>query len=123
MNTWSGLGRLTKDPDINVSQSGMKVAKYTLAVDRNGKDTDFIPCKAFDKKADFAEKYLHKGIKIGVTGSIQTGSFERDGRRIYTWDVIVKEHDFCESRREPTEEAPDDFMSIPEGIDEEAPFV
>ena len=125
MNTTSLIGRITRDPDIRESQSGMKIARYSLAVDRRGDGTDFINCVEFDRGAEFVEKYFHKGMKIAVTGRIQTGSYtNRDGNKVNTFEVVVREHDFCERKQtEPIEEAPDDFMSIPEGIDEEAPFV
>jgi len=129
MNTWSGIGRLTADPVTRRSQNGNAVAKYTLAVDRRFKKdgepaADFIPCVVFGKGAEFAEKYLRKGTKIAVTGEIQTGSYERDGEKKYTWNVIVREHDFCERKQaEPAEEAPDEFLEVPEGLDEDVPFV
>lgn len=111
MNKWIGIGRLTKDPDIRYSQNGdkqMAVARYTLAVDRKGRrdgnqqNADFISCVAFDKCAEFAEKYLRKGVKIAITGRIQTGSYtNRDGVRTYTTDVVVEENEFCESKNSP----------------------
>lgn len=93
------MGRLTADPDVRYSQDGKAVARYTLAVDR-GKDNgaDFIRCVAFERAAEFAEKYLHKGIKIAVTGRIHTDGYEKDGRKVYTTEVWVREHHFCESR-------------------------
>ena len=92
---------------------------------------------AFGKTAEFAEKYLKKGIKIAVVGSIRTGSYEKDGRKIYTTDVVVEEHEFCEykgaaggnngggERGAATAAAGadnDGFMDMPDGIDEELPF-
>lgn len=108
MNKWIGIGRLTKDPDIRYSQNGdkqMAVARYTLAVDRphtrqeNQQNADFISCVAFDKCAEFAEKYLRKGTKIAIEGRIQTGSYtNKDGVRVYTTDIVVEKNEFCESR-------------------------
>ena len=100
------MGRLTKDPDIRYSQEANTtcVARYTLAVDRKFKQegqptADFINCIAFGKLGEFAEKYLHKGVKIAVTGRIQTGSYKnKDGNTVYTTDVIVEEQEFCESK-------------------------
>ena len=125
MNIWTGIGRLTGDPDIRESQSGIKIARYSLAIDRYGKGTDFVPCVAFDKRAEFAENYLHKGMKIAVSGQIETGSYEnKEGRKVSTWDIRVDRQEFCEKKQEePQEEAPDDFMVVPEGIDDEVPFV
>ena len=120
----------------------MCIASYRLAVERRGKkvegqqNADFISIKAFGKGGEFAEKYLHKGMKVAVSGHIQTGSYtNRDGQKVYTTDVIADEQEFCESKasnntaqnytpKEPQKEKPpiDDFMSIPNGIDEELPF-
>ena len=84
MNTCSIIGRLTNDPDARTTPSGKQVARYTLAVDRKGKDkgADFIRCVAFDRTAEFAGKYLNKGMKIAVTGTIHTDSYEKDGQKI-----------------------------------------
>ena len=98
------IGRLTADPEIRATQSGKTVASYRLAVDRAFKsegqpEADFINCIAFGKGAEFAEKYLHKGMKILVEGRIQTGSYEKDGVKHYTTDIIVERHEFCESKK------------------------
>lgn len=114
------------------------VAKYSLAVPRkfkrdNEPDCDFINCVAFGKLGEFAEKYLRKGIKIAVTGRIQTGNYtNKEGVKAYTTDVIVEEQEFCESknasqsnesRRQPMPQTDSDgFMSIPDGLDSELPF-
>lgn len=100
MNRVALTGRLTKDPTI-MDKAETKIARYTLAVDRRTKDkqADFINCVTFGKGADFAENYLHQGMKIAVTGRIQTGSYtNREGKKIYTFDVVVDEQEFCESR-------------------------
>lgn len=148
MNKVILMGRLTRDPEIRYSQGDQPtaVARYTLAVDRrfsrsNGADNqqtaDFIGCVAFGRSAEFAEKYLRKGMKIAVTGRIQTGSYtNRDGQKVYTTDVIVEDHEFAESKnanpmdtggftpadRPSPSAAGDGFMNIPDGIDEELPF-
>ena len=126
------------------------VARYTLAVDRrrgrnsdNEQSADFISCVAFGRSGEFAEKYLHQGTKIVVTGRIQTGSYtNKDGQRVYTTDVVVEEQEFAESksaaagnggdsnyaaytpsRPEPSQAAGDGFMAIPDGVDDEGlPF-
>ena len=103
MNKWLGIGRLTNEPQVTTTQSGMLVASYTLAVNRprtaNGQDTaDFIRCKAFGKGAEFAQTYLHKGTKIAIEGRIQTGSYEKDGVQHYTTDIMVDRHEFVESK-------------------------
>lgn len=109
MNKVILMGRLTREPDIRYSNSGerqLAIARFTLAVDRrrnsanNGENTaDFIQCVAFDRQAEFAEKYLHQGTKMVVVGRIQTGSYtNRDGQRVYTTDVVVDELEFAESK-------------------------
>lgn len=137
MNKVILIGRLTKD--VEVRHTGeTAVARYSLAVDRKfkreGEQTaDFINCVTFGKNAEFAEKYLRKGTKIAVTGRIQTGSYtDKDGKKVYTTDVIVEEHEFCESKGSATNEndqvttfKPDanGFVNIPDGIEEELPFL
>ena len=137
MNKVILMGRLTKDPDVRYSQGNelMAIARYSLAVDRRGKDrgTDFINCVAFGRSAEFAEKYLRKGTKIALTGRIQTGSYtNRDGQKVYTTDVIIEEQEFAESKAASQQtESPkselktdkDGFMQIPDGVDEELPFI
>ena len=135
MNKTILSGRLTKDPETRYTQAAepMAVSRYTLAVDRPGKkdgqqNADFISCVAFGKNGQFAEKYLKKGTKIIVEGHIQTGSFtNKEGKKVYTTDVVVDRQEFCEGKREETHEsAPepaDDFMAVPDAIQEELPFV
>ena len=155
MNSVVLMGRLTRDPEVRYSQGEqpMAIARYTLAVDRrrsrNSNDensADFISCVAFGRAGEFAEKYFHKGIKICVSGRIQTGSYtNKDGQKVYTTEVVVENQEFAESRNADSSasfsgsfgqgaEAPaarpaerpaaamDGFMNIPEGIDEELPF-
>lgn len=124
MNHVCLMGRLTRDPETRYTQGGLCVARYSLAIDRPGKEkaTDFINCVAFGKAGEFAEKYLHKGEKIAVEGRIQTGSYEKDGKKTYTFDVVVNAHHFCEGKGEKAK-PDDDFVNIPEGVtDEELPF-
>ncbi len=149
MNKVILMGRLTRDPEVRYSQGDnpMAIARYTLAVDRrftrnnsDGNTADFIGCVAFGKSGEFAEKYFRKGLKILVTGRIQTGSYtNKDGVKVYTTDVVVEDQEFAESKNsssagmdggyagggnrvpEPSG-AGDGFMNIPDGIDEELPF-
>ena len=173
MNKVILMGRLTRNPDIRYSQGERStcVARYTLAVDRRfrrdgDQDADFISCVAFGRQGEFAEKYLKQGIKIAITGRIQTGSYiNREGNKVYTTDVIVEDQEFAESksasagygnnsgygqgsysqsggyqsqepaaapsapqptmtsRPAPSEAVSDGFMTIPEGIEEELPFI
>lgn len=131
MNKAILMGRLVRDPEIRKSKTSkgeeMLVARYTLAIDRRGKDAgaDFISCVVFGKGAEFAEKYLKKGTKIAVTGEIRTGSYQnKDGQKVYTTDVIIEEQEFAESKKsEPTQAAPDDeFVPIPDDITDSLPF-
>lgn len=134
MNDVKLMGRLTRDPEVRYSQAAepLAIARYTLAVDRpvkrEGEQTaDFIPCVAFGKNGQFAEKYLHKGMKILVSGRIQTGNYtNQKGDKVYTTDVIVEKHFFCESKNGGQEAAapePDSgFVSVPEGIENDLPF-
>lgn len=95
------IGRVVADPEIRQTQSGARVASYRLAVDRNSadKEADFIGCLAWNKGAEFAERFLRKGVKIAVEGRIQTGSYtKQDGSKVYTTDVVVDRHEFCESK-------------------------
>ena len=106
MNKTILMGRLTKDPEVKYLQdeNSTAMARYTLAVDRryrkDGKaETDFISCVTFGKNAEFAEKYLQKGLKILVSGRIQTGSYvNQEGNKVYTINVIVEEHYFAEGK-------------------------
>ena len=120
MNTVILVGRLTKDIDVRQTTSGTLVGRFSLAVDRFGKNkgADFINCVAFDKKAEVLQMYTHKGSKIAVIGRIQTGSYtNKDGQKVYTTDVIVNEIEFCESRKEePKEEKTEDISSLEEDL-------
>ena len=103
MNRVFLCGRLTKPADVRMAGE-TKVVKYSLAVDRKvskgeEKQTDFLNCVCFGKTADFAEKYLTKGMKIIVIGRIQTGSYlNKEGVKVYTTDIVVEEHEFAESK-------------------------
>lgn len=101
MNLVILIGRLTADPEYSTSSTGTNIAKYSLAVDRQVKKdgqatADFLRCTCFGKNADFAAKYLYKGMKIAIEGNLRTGSYEKDGVKHYTTDVIVARHEFCE---------------------------
>lgn len=96
MNKIFLIGNLTHDPDSNTTQSGVEYCKFSIAVARRFKrdETDFINCVAFKKTAELAGKYLSKGSKVAIAGSIQTGSYEKDGQKRYTTDVIAEEVQF-----------------------------
>lgn len=132
MNKVILMGRLTREPEVRYAQgeNALAVARFTLAVNRkyksNGKEeADFISCVAFGRTAEFIEKYLYQGTKIAVTGRIRTGSYtNKEGKKVYTTDVVVEETEFAESKGAQKQESKpgDGFMDIPDGIDEELPF-
>lgn len=112
MNKWIGIGRICSDPEIRTTQDGKPVAKYRLAVNRafkrDGQDeADFLNCVVFGKGAEFVQNYLNKGMKIAVEGSIRTGSYEKDGVKHYTTDIMVDRQEFCESRNTSRGDADD----------------
>ena len=141
MNKVILMGRLTADPEVNYSagENATAFGRYTLAVDRRFKKdgdatADFIRCVTFGKSAEFAKNYFHKGIKIAVEGRIQTGSYtNKDGQKVFTTDVIVENQEFAESKnasgggttttQNSNASVDDGFMNIPEGLDEELPFM
>ena len=145
MNKVILMGRLTRDPEVRYAQgeNAMAIARFSLAVDRrrqnnaDGQTADFINIVAFGRLGEFAEKYLHKGTKVALSGRIQTGSYtNEDGQRVYTTDIIAEDIEFAESKnsagsdggyagavsRPAPASAGDGFMNIPDGIDEELPF-
>lgn len=146
-NLWMGLGRLTKDPQTRTygENNEKKMARFTMACDRRGRreegqqTADFIPCVCYGKTADFADQYLRQGTKVLVTGSITTGKYEdKDGRTVYTTDILVNNVEFAESKRTADQgqaqsapaQAPaagmvqkdESWMNIPEGITENLPW-
>ena len=134
MNSVQLIGRLTRDPEVRYTDGGVSIARFSLAVERrfkqeNGADADFINIVSFGKTAEFIEKYFHKGMKIALNGRIQTGSYtDKDGKKVYTTDIVAENVEFCESKGNsanndaPAPASDGDFMSVPDGIDEELPF-
>lgn len=145
MNKVILMGRLTRDPDVRYTtgENPLAIARYTLAVDRrfhkDGEATaDFISCVVFGRAAEFAEKYFRQGLKITISGRIQTGNYtNREGQKVYTTEIVVEEQEFAESKSGdngaayyPPKQTPpsapadgaDGFMNIPDGIEEELPF-
>ncbi len=139
MNKVELVGRLTRDPEVRYTQgeNASAIARFSVAVNRRfknaegGYDADFINCVAFGKSAEFIEKYFTKGMAIGLTGRIQTGSYtNKDGVKVYTTDVVVEESEFVESKNSSNgagnsntlsnnnASSEDGFMNIPDGIDE-----
>jgi len=158
MNKVILVGRLTRNPEVRYTQgeNSLAITRYTLAVDRrfrkqgqggDQQEADFIPCVVFGKGAEFAENYFKQGMRVSISGRIQTGSYtNKDGQKVYTTEVVVEDQEFAESRNEyqanqggganqgaarqsqpaarpePAQAAGDGFMNIPDGIDEELPF-
>ena len=147
MNRAILMGRLTRDPEVRYSsgERSMAIARYTLAVDRGFKrgdsseqNADFIPCVAFDKAGEFAERYFRQGMRVLVSGRIQTGSYtNKEGQKVYTTEVIIETQEFADSkgasdgsssyqastRPSPASASTDGFMNIPDGVDDEGlPF-
>lgn len=136
MNKVLLMGRLTRDPEVRYSagDNSTAVARYTLAVNRrfkrdNEPTADFIPCVAFGKAAEFAEKWFRQGMQVAISGRIQTGSYtNREGRKVYTTEVVLEEQEFAESKRDGNAPVPqpadagDGFMNIPDGIEDNIPF-
>ena len=148
MNKVVLMGRLTRDPEVRYSagENALAIARYTLAVDRrfrrDGEATaDFINCVAFDRAGEFAEKYFRQGMRVLVSGRLQTGSYvNKDGQRVYTTEVILDDQEFADSkgaasdmsgygqsapsqRPAPTSAIGDGFMNIPDGVEDEGlPF-
>ena len=137
MNKVILMGRLVRDPEIRYTQgeNSMAVARFTLAVDRrfkrdNQPTADFINCICFRKTAEFVEKYCSKGKKLAVEGSWQTGSYtNKDGNTVYTNDCLVDNCEFAESKataeqnqKNDNKSGNDDFMNIPDGVEDGLPF-
>ncbi len=110
MNQVSLLGRLTKDPEVKKTQSGTSVCSFTIAVDRRFKNadgtrqTDFIPCVGWRQVADIIGQYFHKGSRIGITGSIQTRSYDGQNGKVFVVEVLAEQIDFLDKRSETQEQ-------------------
>lgn len=144
MNRAILMGRLTRDPEVRYTsgEKSMAVARYTLAVDRRGRGNnsgeqtaDFINIVAFDKAGEFAERYFRQGMRVLVSGRIQTGSYtNKEGQKVYTTDILVDSQEFADSKgagsgsgsgssAAPSAPMGDGFMNIPDGVEDEGlPF-
>ena len=139
------VGRITKDPELRKTQSGLSTVSFTVACNRRftsqGQEpqADFINCVAFDRAGEFAEKYFRQGMRVLISGRIQTGSYtNKDGIKVYTTDIIVDDQEFADSkgassgdgsgyqptsRPAPSSAIGDGFMNIPDGVEDEGlPF-
>lgn len=101
MNVVVLTGNLTRDPELKYTQSGKAFARFSLAVSNsyNREKVDFINCTAWGKTAEIIAEYLRKGSKAGVHGRIQTGSYEKDGHKVYTTDIVVENIEFLDSKQ------------------------
>ena len=141
INSVNLTGRLTRDPDVRYTDGGSSIARFSLAVDRrfkteNGPTADFIRCVAFGKTAEFIEKWFTQGMKLELTGRIQTGSYtNQEGQKVYTTDIVAEQVGFGESRRAAQrgndsedrggfagEVDENGFIEIPDGLPDEVPF-
>ena len=125
MNKVILMGRLTDDPKISEKDGAVSCARYNLAVDRYGEGADYPSCVAFGKSAEFVKTFLKKGTKIAIEGRIQTGSYtKQDGTKVYTTDIVVDRHEFCESKKGDDQPTTNDSepLNVPDGIEESLPF-
>jgi single-strand DNA-binding protein len=113
MNTFFGIGRITKDHELRVTEKGLSVVTFTLAINRDKDNTDFLNCVAFNKTAELLKTYTSKGSQIGIEGMVQTRSYEKDGEKKYSTNIIVNRVEFLDTKKK-------DDMNIEQG--EELPF-
>lgn len=130
MNDFKCIGRLTKDVSCNYTPAGMAVARFSIALDRgkdkdgNSRGADFPSCVAFGRTAENLEKFSGKGLRVAITGHLQTGSYDKDGHKVYTTDVICDRVEFIDwknsgqSGNQTADYVPDGFSAI----DEDIPF-
>lgn len=126
MNKTFSSGNLTDEPKITTTSTGKKKADFTLALNRMKEGADFPRFIAWEQKAEFIEKWCHKGTKLIVEGHIQTGSYEnKDGKKVYTTDIVCDNIEFGEKKQkdeQPKQNESDEWVKIPDGIQEELPF-
>lgn len=131
MNSCNFIGRITRDPDVRYfnGENPICIARFSMAVDREGKRdggqaADFPTFKALGKRGEFVEKYLKKGMKMGIKARAETGSYDKNGNKVYYTEFVCEGFTFCENKAssEGGNGAGDGFMDIPEGSDEGLPF-
>lgn len=128
MNRISLIGRLCKDPEVRYANNGTTIASFNFAVDRRFKkegqpEADFFKCVAFGKQAEFVEKYLKKGTKMFISGEMQNNDYEKDGQKVYGFQVVINEMEFCESKKNASDESGDSgFVNVTPVDEEELPF-
>lgn len=127
MNTCSLIGRLVRDNKLEYTTSGKAYLKNALAIDRRGEGTDFVNIIAWEKTAEFIDKYFHKGNKIGIVGRLQSSSYKKDNKTFYSLDVVVEGVTFCESKATedtllPSNKSDNNFLQVDESDMESLPF-
>ena len=137
MNKCILMGNLTRDPEIRYSQgeNATAVARFSIAVNRrfarqDEDDTDFFNCVAFGKQAEFVEKYFHKGSRMLLSGRIQNNNYtNNNGEKVYSVQIIAEEIEFAECKNSsssndnaPSKPSHDDFMEIPDDVEDGLPF-
>lgn len=131
MNIFIFKGRLTKDPELSYSANNTAVTAFTVAIDRRQGEADFIRCKAFNKTAETIGNYFSKGREILIQGHVNTGSYEKDGKRVNTTDFIVDRFEFCGSSKQaetapaPAPKTAPEQMDLPSqfsAVDDDMPF-
>lgn len=129
MNNVTLTGNIVRDPEVRYTEQGLAIAMFSVALNRgkdkdgNDRGADFPTCKAFGKTAELMEKYVRKGDKVGIIGHIQTGSYEKDGKKVYTTDVITDKLEFLTPKGK--DKAAEDDNEVPEGfskLEEDIPF-
>lgn len=120
MNRVELIGRMARDPELRSTATGTTMVRFTMAVDRRKKDdgADFISCVAYSKTAELIHQYIKKGNRVGVSGHILTGSYEKDGKKVYTTEVVADSIDFIENKAKDDKE--EEFTPVI--ADEDLPF-
>ena len=105
MNSVNIIGRITKDIEVNKTNSGKSVCSFSVAVQRDKDNADFIPCTAWEATADNIAKYFNKGDRIGITGVLSTRSWEHNGEKRFSMEVLVRSFDFLNSKKSEASES------------------
>ena len=127
MNIFIGIGRLTNKPELRYTTSNIAVTRFTLAIKKNVPNkegdygTDFINCVAYNKTAELISKYLDKGRQAAVRGHIETSNYEKDGKKVYTTDIVVEETQFLDTKKKEENKEVSDTEAIQKAMSDD-PF-
>lgn len=127
MNIFIGIGRLTNKPELRYTTSNIAIARFTLAIKKNVPNkegdygTDFINCVAYNKTAELISKYLDKGRQTAIRGHIETSSYEKDGKKVYTTDIVVEETRFLDTKKKEESKEVSDTETIQKAMSDD-PF-